>query len=72
MDNVPCYAVDYTDVDATATLLSQHEVKVVISTIQVTDETSSTAEVNLIKAAGKASAVSRFIASSWGSLPSET
>lgn len=72
MDNVPSYAVDYTDVDATAKVLSQHEVKVVISTIQVTDETSSTAEVNLIKAAGRAPAVARFISSSWGSLPSET
>ncbi|KAM0457110.1 hypothetical protein ACHAPV_006749 [Trichoderma viride] len=72
LDNVPCYAVDYTDVDATAKLLSQHEVKAVISTIQVTDETSSTAEVNLIKAAGQTSTVARFIASSWGSLPNET
>lgn len=72
MDNVPCYAVDYTDVDATAKFLAQHQVKVVISTIQVTDETSSIAEVNLIKAAGQASTVARFIASSWGSLPSET
>ncbi|KAM0520633.1 hypothetical protein ACHAPE_003030 [Trichoderma viride] len=72
LDNVSCYAVDYTDVDATATLLSQHDVKIVISTIQVTEETSSTAEVDLIKAAEKASAVTRFIASSWGSLPSET
>ncbi|KAL7893918.1 hypothetical protein HDV63DRAFT_413054 [Trichoderma sp. SZMC 28014] len=72
LDNVSCYAVDYTDVDATANLLSQHEVKVVISTIQVTDDASSAAEVNLIKAAGRAAAVARFIASSWGSLPSET
>ncbi|KAL6895098.1 hypothetical protein GGI43DRAFT_429204 [Trichoderma evansii] len=72
MDNIPCYAVDYTDVDATAKLLVQHEVKVVISTIQVTDETSSTAEIKLIKAAGQSSTVSRFIASGWGSLPSET
>lgn len=63
--------MDYADVDATANLLSQHEVKAVISTIQVTDETSSLAEVNLIKAAGQASTVARFIASSWGSLPNE-
>ncbi|KAK1240165.1 hypothetical protein MKX08_007607 [Trichoderma sp. CBMAI-0020] len=72
LDNVPYYAVDYTNVDATAKLLSQHEVKVVISIIQVTDETSSTAEVSLIKAAGQTSAVTRFIASSWGSLPGGT
>ncbi|PTB37394.1 uncharacterized protein TrAFT101_011119 [Trichoderma asperellum] len=72
LDNVPCYAVDYTDIGATAKLLAQHEVAIIISTIQVTDETSSAAEVNLIKAAEQASAVSRFIASGWGSLPTET
>ncbi|KAL7919855.1 hypothetical protein ACQKWADRAFT_329347 [Trichoderma austrokoningii] len=71
LDNVPCYAADYTDLDAVATLLSQYEVGVVISTIQLTDETSSIAEVNLITAAGRVSTVTRFIASCWGSLPNE-
>jgi hypothetical protein len=72
LDNIPSYAVDYTDVDATAKVLSKHDVKIVISAIQVTDETSSAAEVNLIQAAGQVSAVTRFIASGWGSLAAET
>lgn len=68
---MPTFAVDYTDVDATARLLKQHNVGAVISAIQVTDETSSAAEIGLIKAAEQSSTVSRFIASGWGSLPSE-
>ncbi|KAM0255928.1 hypothetical protein ACHAQJ_005329 [Trichoderma viride] len=72
LDNAPSYAIDYTDISATANFLAQHEVQIVISTIQVTDETSSAAEVNLIKAAEQSSTVARFIASGWGSLPSET
>ncbi|KAL6792344.1 hypothetical protein GGI42DRAFT_178261 [Trichoderma sp. SZMC 28013] len=71
LENVPTFAVDYTDVDATARLLKQHNVGAVISAIQVTDETSSAAEIGLIKAAEQSSTVSRFIASGWGSLPSE-
>ncbi|RFU78096.1 nmra-like family [Trichoderma arundinaceum] len=72
LKNIPTYAVDYTDADATAKILEQHEVQIVISAIQVTDGISSAAEVNLIKASEQSSTVSRFIASGWGSLPNET
>ncbi|KAK5994724.1 Oxidoreductase BOA1-like protein [Cladobotryum mycophilum] len=63
--------VNYTDVDATAQLLKQHQVHTVISTIQVANEDTSVAEVNLIKAAELAGSVKRFIASGWGALPNE-
>lgn len=71
VENIPTFAVDYIDIDATAELLRQHNVVTVISAIQVTDETSSAAEIGLIKAAEQSSTVSRFIASGWGSLPSK-
>ncbi|UKZ78246.1 hypothetical protein TrVFT333_005982 [Trichoderma virens FT-333] len=71
VENIPTFAVDYVDIDATAELLRQHNVVTVISAIQVTDETSSAAEIGLIKAAEQSSTVSRFIASGWGSLPSK-
>jgi hypothetical protein len=71
LDNVPSYAIDYTDVSATAKLLAQLEVQIVISAIQVTDEISSAAEVNLIKSSEKSSTVARFISSGWGSLSSK-
>jgi hypothetical protein len=51
--------------------LRQHDVHTVISTIQVTDDDSSVAQVNLIKAASLASPAKRFIASGWGALPNE-
>ncbi|KAL7929958.1 hypothetical protein V8C35DRAFT_330853 [Trichoderma chlorosporum] len=71
LENVPTFAVDYTDIDATSKLLKQHNVLAVISAIQVTDDTSSAAEIGLIKAAEQSSTVTRFIASGWGSLPNE-
>ncbi|KAL7956542.1 hypothetical protein V8C34DRAFT_315543 [Trichoderma compactum] len=71
LEDVSTFAVNYTDVDATAKLLKQHNVGAVISAIQVTDDTSSAAEIGLIKAAEQSSTVSRFIASGWRSLPSE-
>lgn len=63
--------VDYTYPEALAQVLKQHNVHTVVSTIQITDETASTAELNLIRAAGSSLTVKRFITSSWGSLPSE-
>ncbi|KAK4068250.1 uncharacterized protein Triagg1_7493 [Trichoderma aggressivum f. europaeum] len=71
LENVPTLAIDYTNVDATAKVLEQYDVGVIISAIQVTDETSSAAEISLIKAAEQSSTASRFIASGWGSLPNE-
>ncbi|KAM5345078.1 hypothetical protein ACJ41O_010940 [Fusarium nematophilum] len=63
--------VDYTHPGGLAQILKTHDVHTVISTIQITDETASAAEVNLIKAADTSSTVKRFITSSWGTLPNE-
>ncbi|RSL69377.1 hypothetical protein CEP53_002246 [Fusarium sp. AF-6] len=63
--------VDYANIAATATALEQHNVYTVISAIQVANEEASTAQANLIKAAGQSPSVKRFIMSGWGSLPSE-
>lgn len=59
-------AVDYGDVDATADLLKSHNVHTVISTVSVTDQSASDAQVNLIKAAAKSGTTKRFIVSGWG------
>ncbi|KAI8660270.1 NmrA domain-containing protein [Fusarium keratoplasticum] len=64
-------AVDYANVAAVATTLEQHNVHTVISAIQVANEEASSAEANLIRAAGQSPSVKRFIMSGWGSLPSE-
>ncbi|KAM0559997.1 hypothetical protein ACHAPJ_003952 [Fusarium lateritium] len=63
--------VDYTNAEALSHLLKQHNVHTLISTIQITDETASSAQVNLISASDKSSTVERFIISAWGSLPDE-
>ncbi|KAF4967026.1 hypothetical protein FSARC_5317 [Fusarium sarcochroum] len=63
--------VDYANVEALAHLLKQHNVHTLISTIQITGETASSAQVNLISASDKSSAVKRFIISAWGALPNE-
>jgi hypothetical protein len=63
--------VDYANVDVTSQLLKQHGVHTIISALQITDEISSAAQVNLIKAADLSSSVKRFIASGWGAIPNE-
>lgn len=62
--------VDYGNVDELAELFRRENVHTIISAIQVTDERSSAAEINLIKAADQ-SGVNRFIASGWGAMPNE-
>lgn len=64
--DAPALVVDYSDIEGTAQLLADNDVHTVISTILVTDETGSTAQINLIKAATKSAATKRFIASDWG------
>ncbi|KAF3914846.1 hypothetical protein ABW20_dc0104407 [Dactylellina cionopaga] len=64
--DAPILSIDYDDVDATALLLKNNNVHTIISTIHVLDETGSTAQVNLIKAAAKSGSVKRFVPSEWG------
>jgi len=67
----PVYIVDYSDIQGVAELLARQNVHTVISTISVTSEAASAAEVNLIKAAAKSSTAKRFVATGWGALPAE-
>jgi uncharacterized protein YbjT (DUF2867 family) len=67
----PVYVVDYSDIQGIAELLAHQNVHTVISTISVTTEAASAAEVNLIKAAAKSSTAKRFVATGWGALPTE-
>jgi len=67
----PVYVVDYSDSQGVAEILARQNVHTVISTISVTNEAASAAEVNLIKAAAKSSTTKRFVATGWGALPSE-
>ncbi|EXA54749.1 hypothetical protein FOVG_02157 [Fusarium oxysporum f. sp. pisi HDV247] len=63
--------VDYDNVEALSQILKHHNVHTLICTIQITDETASSAQVNLIRASDSSSTVKRFIVSAWGSLPNE-
>jgi nucleoside-diphosphate-sugar epimerase len=67
----PVHVTDYSDIRGMNDLMGSQNVHTVISTISVTTEAASAAQVNLIKAAAKSSTVKRFIATGWGALPSE-
>lgn len=67
----PVYVTDYNDIQGVTDLLSSQNVHTVISTISVTTEAASTAQVNLIKAAAKSPTIKRFIPTGWGAIPSE-
>lgn len=69
MSGVTTLIVDYCDIDGTAKLLVSKKVHTIISTIQVLDSASSTAQINLIRAAAMCEPTERFIASDW-SVPS--
>ncbi|KAM0263897.1 hypothetical protein ACHAQJ_000932 [Trichoderma viride] len=64
-------AVDYKNIAETAQQLADRKVEVVISTIHVMDETASTAQIELIKAARQSGSVKRFIVSEWGNVHTE-
>ncbi|EWZ89441.1 hypothetical protein NW765_015443 [Fusarium oxysporum] len=63
--------VDYDNVEALSQILKHHNVLTLICTIQITDETASSAQVNLIRASDSSSTVKMFIVSAWGPLPNE-
>lgn len=58
--------MDYNDVDALTKVLEENNIEVVISAIFIFDDTSSAAEINVVKAAEKSKATKRFIISNWG------
>ncbi|KAF6528723.1 hypothetical protein HZS61_000035 [Fusarium oxysporum f. sp. conglutinans] len=51
--------VDYDNVEALSQILKHHNVHTLICTIQITDETASSAQVNLIRASDSSSTVKR-------------
>ncbi|KAJ4102383.1 hypothetical protein NW760_010218 [Fusarium oxysporum] len=57
--------VDYDDVEATAALLKTRGVHTIISAIVIIDPSSSSSQVNLVKAAALSGTVRRFITSEW-------
>ncbi|KAH8647946.1 hypothetical protein BX600DRAFT_518347 [Xylariales sp. PMI_506] len=62
----PLFVVNYDDVEGTSRILADNNVHTVISTIQVGDETSSAAQVNLVKASAISDPTRRFVANDWG------
>ncbi|KAL4886509.1 NAD(P)-binding protein [Aspergillus karnatakaensis] len=56
-------AVDYSDIDSLVTVLEKHNIDTVISTVNLIPEGAGEAQLNLIKAAEKASVTKRFIPS---------
>ena len=56
--------MDYSDIDALATILETNKVEVVISTIDIGQGAAS--EHALIQAAAKSSVTKRYIPSIWG------
>ncbi|KAH7483720.1 hypothetical protein FOMA001_g7369 [Fusarium oxysporum f. sp. matthiolae] len=57
--------VDYDDIEATAALLKTRGVHTIISAIVIIDLSSSSSQVNLVKAAAPSGTVRRFITSEW-------
>ncbi|SCO86007.1 uncharacterized protein FRV6_10134 [Fusarium oxysporum] len=57
--------VDYVDIEATAALLKTRGVHTIISAIVIIDPSSSSSQVNLVRAAALSGTVRRFITSEW-------
>ncbi|EGU84206.1 hypothetical protein FOPG_12428 [Fusarium oxysporum f. sp. conglutinans race 2 54008] len=57
--------VDYEDIEATAALLKTRGVHTIISAIVINDPSSSSSQVNLVRAAALSGTVRRFITSEW-------
>ncbi|EXJ57236.1 hypothetical protein A1O7_07583 [Cladophialophora yegresii CBS 114405] len=66
--DVPVFAVDYSDVESVAHLLETNDVHTVISALSIRGPTEGASEISLVKAAAKAKATRRFIASEYGTL----
>jgi hypothetical protein len=64
--SVPVIAVDYGDPEKLTTILDQHKVELVISTILLTSDESSQSQLNIINAASNSKSVKRFIPSEYG------
>lgn len=67
---LPIVAVDYDDVDALQAVLEKHHIETVISALAIHLIGVGRSQINLIKAAEKASATKRFVASNWAARPS--
>ncbi|RTE79423.1 hypothetical protein BHE90_006042 [Fusarium euwallaceae] len=65
----PVIAVDYEDVDALQTVLEQHEINTVISTLALHIIGVGQAQINLIKAAEKSEPTKRFVTGTWAVQP---
>ncbi|TVY71786.1 Oxidoreductase BOA1 [Fusarium oxysporum f. sp. cubense] len=61
----PFVVVDYDDVEATAALLKTRGVHTIISAIVIIDPSSSSSQVNKVRAAALSGTVRRFITSEW-------
>ena len=66
LPNVTPVTVDYTSVDALAEVLKRHLVDTIISTMKISSDESSKAQLNLIEAAEKSGTVKRFAPSEFG------
>jgi uncharacterized protein YbjT (DUF2867 family) len=66
--DVPVVAVDYSDVESVARVLNGNNVHTLISTFSVRGPQEGASEISLVKAAAKAAATRRFIASEFGTL----
>jgi hypothetical protein len=66
--DVSVLAVDYSDVEAVSRLLDTNDVHTVISALSIRGPVEAASEISLVKAAAKAGATKRFIASEYGTL----
>ncbi|PLN81566.1 NAD(P)-binding protein [Aspergillus taichungensis] len=63
---IPLLLADYSNVESLTSLLQSNSIDTVISAVSVMDDTTSTAQLNLIEAAEKSSSTKRFIPSEFG------
>ncbi|PGG95147.1 hypothetical protein AJ79_08200 [Helicocarpus griseus UAMH5409] len=69
--DVPIIPVDYANVDSLTAVLEENKINVAISTILLTGEAQSTAQLNLIEAATRSYTTKRFIPSDFGIIYTE-
>ena len=63
---IPLLVADYSNVESLANVLESNKINTVVSALSVTNDASSTAQLNLIEAAERSSSTKRFIPSEYG------
>ncbi|KAJ0413066.1 NAD(P)-binding protein [Aspergillus carlsbadensis] len=63
---IPLLLADYSNVESLTNVLESNKINTIISAVSVTDDATSTAQLNLIEAAERSASTKRFIPSEYG------